>query len=151
MLLLALALVSSSFAVGTATVTKSEIWVLSQLQRKVLSIAVVGGTAGAFTDYVISASGYQITGWHLYSIQIIPGSPAPNSGFSVTLNDGDATDILGGLGAFHSALEPTLVNIANSTAGEYPVVRGDLTLSISNMGVSSCTLKVVLVFVAQAK
>ena len=149
-LLLALALVSSSFAVdGTVTITRSELWVMSQLQRKVLSIAVTAGTSGAFTDAAINASTYAINGWHLYSVEIIPGSPAPSSGYNVLLNDSDGMDLTSGLGASLSGTDSKMFNVAGNALFSYPIVRGNLTLSISNMATTNCQTKIVLIFTPQ--
>lgn len=147
-LLLALALVSSSFGAGSATIIRSDMWVLNQLQRRALSIVITAGTAGAYTDSTISASTYGITGWHLYSVEVIPGSPTPNSGFSVNVKDSDGIDICQSLLNFLSNAYPSLVNITGNNLFSYPVVRGDLTLSISDLGVTSSSIKLILVFVA---
>jgi hypothetical protein len=148
-LLLALTLVSSVFAVdGTATITRNDIWVSNTLQRKVLFIAIVGGTSGAFTDATINAATYGVTGWYLYSASIIAGSPAPNDGYGIALKDIDGVDLTQSLLSFLSNAGSWLVNIGNGGFW-YPVVRSNLTLSITGMGVSSCQTKLVLVFVSQ--
>jgi hypothetical protein len=142
-------IVTTVHAAGSATITPSPIQVLSQIQRKVLSIAVVGGTSGAFTDSTITAATYGITGWYLYTVETIPGTGVPPGGvYAVTLKDVNGYDLAGGLLTGRSTTSAEMVNIGNATHG-YPIVRGNITLGIDTLTTTSATTTIILTFVAQ--
>ena len=148
-LILALLIPALSIATdGSATITPSNLTVLSQTQRKVLSIAVLSGTSGAFTSITISSTTYAITGWYLYSVETIPGTgTAPGDVYTVTISDSNGYDLTAGLLAARSATVKQMVNIGNAPHG-YPVIRGNLTLAIDTLTTTAATTTIILTFVA---
>ncbi len=129
--------VSQAFAAGTATITVSK-----ALQTKTLSIAIVGGTSGAFTDVVLDANTYGLQGWYLHSVEIIPGSPAPSMSYGITLNDASGFDILQGFAKGQNAT----IGDSYNFGPRLPLVRGNLTLSATGLGVTNAATSLILNF-----
>ncbi len=130
--------VPRGFAAGTATITVSK-----ALQTKTLSIAIVGGTSGAFTDVVVDANTYGLQGWYLHSAEIVPGSPAPSMSYCVTLNDASGFDILQG----NMMGQNSTTGVGYNFGPRFPLVRGNLTLSASGLGVTNAATTLILNFV----
>ena len=147
-LMMVILMTSTLFAAGSATITKSNITVLQQQQRKVLSIAVTGGTAGAYTDSTISAATYGIAGWYLYTVETVPGvAIPPGAVYTITLKDSDGFDLAGGTLSSRSVTATEMVNIGTTVHG-YPLIRGNITLGITGLTTTSATTTIILTFVA---
>ena len=133
-------------AAPPATITATNIRVVTEITKKVLTLTWTA-SGGAVGDTTISASTYGIAGWYLYSAETNPGATAPTDLYDIVLNDADGVDIAGGLLMNRSETATQLVNIGNSAHG-YPVIRGDITMVLSNNVVAAATGTLVLTFVA---
>ena len=145
-LLMVLMMAVSSWAVGTASVTKIEkIQVLNERPRVILTISWTDDNAGTTLDIVPAT--YGITGWYLYSAETNPGAGPPTDNYDITLVDADGADIAGGTLMNRDTTTTELVNIGTAVFG-YPIIRGTFTFTIAagTAGASSGTC--ILTFVA---
>jgi len=132
---------------GSSTVTKSDITVNGRITRKVLTIAWTGAAAGGAIDAItINPVTYGLEGWFLYSVETNPGTTAPTDNYDIAITDADGFDIAGGLLADRDQTNTEMVNLRVAAAG-YPMVRGNLSVAITNNSVNSATGTIILAFV----
>ena len=135
------------FAAGSVTITKEEIVVRHWPNRVILTISwTADASDNSVPDTTISASTYRIKGYFLYSAETNPGSTAPTDNYDISINDADSYDIAGTLLNNRDTSNTELVNMINA-GGSYPLVRGDLTFSLSGNSVASATGTCILVFI----
>ena len=146
-LLLVLALASSSYAVGTASVTGYDvIQVVAQKSRVVLTITWVDDNAG--TTLAINPATYGIQGWYLYSVETNPSNAtAPTDNYDITLVDADGVDLAGGTLMNRDTATTEIVNIGTSSTG-FPVIRGTFTFTLSGNAVVGGAGTCILTFLA---
>ncbi len=138
-----------SFAVGTATVSRTTIGATNSRPRIVLTIVwAADSSAVAPAAKTIDASVYGISGWYLYSAKTVPGTPAPTPNYDIVINDANGFDITGGKLADRHTSAVELVNIGTATHG-YPIVNGDLSFVVSGNSVNSATGTLILTFVSE--
>jgi hypothetical protein len=130
---------------GTAVISAQQITVLNNIQRKVLSIAVVAGDDGVFTNSTINATTYGLAGWFLHSVEAVLGDPAPTPGFDIEIKDANSIDLLGE----QMKLMPSWGRIQHLSDHGIPMCRGNLTLSLTGMGVTGAALTLILIFVPE--
>jgi hypothetical protein len=146
-LILILLLTTQAFAAGTVTVVKERVYVMGETARIFVTITWTADASNATVpNTTINAVGYGLTGWYLYSIETNPGSPSPTPSYGIKLLDTDGADISSSF---------IMARDASNTEIEYlkpycPVVRGDLTFTLSYNSVNSATGTVTLVFVPEA-
>ena len=108
-LLLVLALAVPAWAVGTVTITSSNVTVQGNVWRKVITLSWVADAAEATVPLTtITAVTYGIGGWYLYTAETNPGSTAPTDNYNIVLNDADGLDVAG------DKLEIMIVTVAGS-------------------------------------
>ena len=114
---------------------------------KTLTLVIVAdGSDGGVDDTVIDASLYGIENWFLYSVETIPGPTNPTADYDITIKDADNLDIANAQLNNRSADTPQLVNIGAGDFG-YPIVRGDLTVTVGGNSVNSAKITMILKFV----
>ena len=146
-LLMILVMATSSWAVGTASVTNVEkVKVLNEQSRVVLTITWVDDNAG--TTLAINSATYGITGWYLYSVETNPSNvTAPTDNYDITLVDADGVDLAGGTLMNRDTATTELVNVGTSSIG-FPVIRGTFTFTLSGNAVVGGTGTCILTFIA---
>ena len=148
-LFLVLCFTTSALAVGTVTITSSTISVQAQPTRKVITLSwTCEAGAATIPNTTISATTYGIEGWYFYSGETNPGGTAPTTLYDITILDAEGIDLAGGLLMNRSSTATEMVNIALGTLGQYPIVRGDLTFTLSNNAVNAALGTVTLIFIA---
>jgi len=146
--LLCLFNLSLAQAAGTVTITSVKYWVGGGQNRTIITLSWTADAADATVpSTTIDAALYVIKGWYLYSAETNPGATAPTDNYDIVLNDTDDLDIAGGLLQNRDTANTEMVNIGTSAHG-YPVVKGNLTFSLSNNAVNSATGTLILTFVA---
>lgn len=136
------------WAAGSSVITSADVNVLEKTQRKIITISWTGDSAGGSMPAItVGASTYGITGWYLYTAETNPGSTAPTDNYDIVINDADGVDVAGGLLANRHTTTTQLVNIGTSAYG-YPLIRGDLSVAITNNIVNSATGTIIMVFTA---
>lgn len=114
---------------------------------KTLTLVIVAdGSDGGVDDTVIDASLYGIENWFLYSVETIPGPTNPSASYDITVKDAAGLDIANGQLANRSETAAELVNIGAGDFG-YPIVRGDLTITMSGNIVHSAKITMIMKFV----
>ena len=149
-LLLILCLASSALAAGTVTITSSTIQVLAQPTRKVITLSwQCEAGAATIPNTTIGAETYGIKGWYFYSGETNPGVTAPTTLYDITILDADGADLAGGVLMNRSATVtegPTAIGLGST--GHPPMVRGDLTFTLSNNSVNAALGTCILTFIA---
>lgn len=142
------AIPSLSWAVGSVTISASTITVQNEPTRRVITLSwVADASAATVPDTTINAITYEIEGWYLYSAETNPGSPAPTANYDMYLNDADGFDIAGNLLENRHTTTTELVNIGTATHG-YPLVRGNITFTLSGNNVNSAVGTCILTLLA---
>ena len=133
---------------GTVTVVREEIAILEMIARKIITLSwVADASAATVPSTTINAITYGITGWYLYSAETNPGATAPTANYDIVINDADGLDIAWGLLANRHTSNTEIAFLADSSHG-YPVVRGNLTFTLTNNLVNSATGTCILTFIA---
>ena len=109
-------------------------------------VITADSTNGSVDDTAIDAELYGIRNWFLYSVETVPGPTNPTDAYDVTIKDSDGLDIANAQLANRSEDTTQLVNIGAGDFG-YPIVRGDLTVVISNNIVASAKITMIMKFV----
>jgi len=150
-LFLVLILVESVLAAtpGTCVITSSTIYVLTQPTRKVITLSWVASVdAATVPSTTITAATYGIGGWYFLSAETNPGATQPTTLYDITILDADGADLAGGLLMNRSAtVTEGPIAIGLGATGHPPVIRGDLTFTLSNNSVNSALGTVILIFV----
>lgn len=137
------------YGAGTVTITKSDLFVQNVVARKVLTISWVADSADATVpNTTITSITYGIGGWYIYSAETNPGAVAPTDNYDITILDADGVDLAGGMLMNRDTANTEMVGIALGTIGHYPIVRGNLTFTLSNNLVNSATGTCILTFIA---
>lgn len=163
LVLCALAMSTSAWAVGTCAVTdvtSTQIAATSNriadAQTVIVTVSCTADSAtGAYPSVTIPLTGsypnsllntYNLTGYLLYQVGQTPGSTAPTANYTTTITDtkGFALD-LGLLTSNGSASGSQLTAIATA-ATFYPVVRSALTVAITGNSVHSAVITLDLIF-----
>jgi len=127
-----------ALAAGTVTSSISSIGpTVSVLQFNWTGDAVNGSVPSTAAVSLLSVQGYYIS-----NVQIRPLTPAPTSGYAVTVTDGRGADILSGLGGSLSA--SATANFAPSSA--VPPLVGSLTINLTGNAVASAQGQVLVYF-----
>ena len=137
-----------SWAVGTATVSRTTIGATNSRPRIVLTIVWAADAGAVAPDALtINAETYGISGWYLYSAKTVPGTPSPTDNYDIVINDTSGFDIAGGKLANRDTTAVEIVNIGTATHG-YPIVNGNLSFVVSGNAVNSATGTLILTFVS---
>ena len=148
-LLLIFILASSALAAGTVTITSTTISVQAQPTRKVITLSwQCEAGAATIPNTTITAATYGIGGWYFYSAETNPGATAPTDNYDITILDADGADIAGGMLMNRDSTASEYVSIGVGATGQYPVVRGDLTFTLSNNAVNAALGTLILVFIS---
>ena len=147
-LFLILILKTSVWAAGDVLINASSMQILGQQSRRIITLSWTADASNATVpNKVIDVTTYDVLGWYLYSAETNPGTVAPTSNYDIVINDGDGADIAGGLLMNRHTSNTEMVNIGTSIHG-YPIVRGNLTFTLSNNAVNSATGTCILSFLA---
>lgn len=135
---------------GTCTISSQVITVQNQQSRKILTLSWVASVdAATVPATTITATTYGIEGWYLYSGETNPGATQPTPNYDITITDADGADLAGGMLMDRSATATQgPVAMALGTTGHYPVVRGNLTFTLSNNAVNSALGTCILTFIS---
>ncbi len=115
--------------------------------KKTITISWRGDLAdGTIPATPIPSTG--VLGWYLYTVETVPGSTAPTSGYGITIKNSHGIDLMDGNLANRSASAAQLVN-AGAGAFGYPLVMGDLTFAITGNSVQNSTGTVILTFLPE--
>lgn len=155
---LGLILAAPLFAAGTCTTTGPTAIGAPQTQMAlysqpwIVTIVCVGdASTGSFPATVIPGTavpsnllfaGYQLQGYTLSQVQILPGATAPTNNFSVTITDPSGSDQLTGQA---TNLATAGSQIYGVSAAHTPV-NGTLTLNITGNSVASANVTVSIYF-----
>lgn len=137
---------SSAFAVGTVVFSPAPVVIEVAGQKRVIITLAWTADAGDATVPSTTIQGSLIKGYFLYSIQTDPGVGPPTTLYDIIINDANGADIAGGLLADRSSTVTQIVNLGASTSG-YPIIRGDLTFTLSNNSQNSAAGVCILIFV----
>lgn len=130
-LLLALALAGLAQAAGTVQVSVSR---LGTSMSYVIQFAWVGDASSGSVPITVAGGQAQIgqvQGYQIQTVNFVPSTPAPTSGYAATLQDGTGVDILAG------AANSLSSGAANSFAITAAPLNGTLTLTITGQAVAS--------------
>ncbi|MFZ5989421.1 MAG: hypothetical protein ACOYWZ_20185 [Bacillota bacterium] len=145
LILLMLGFATYTFAAGSSNITFFDVI----KDKKTMTISWIADASNATVpDLTIDASLYELKGWYLYSAETDPGGIAPTDNYDIVLNNTNGIDVAGGLLANRDISTTEMVNISSSAFG-YPIVRGDLTFSLSNNATNSATGILILIFVPE--
>lgn len=98
---------------------------------------------GSFPDTTITE---KIDGF-LLALETNPGATAPSANYDITIEDGEAVDVLTSLGANRHTSSTEYVNLVVDTYFHRPVSSSDsLTLKIANNSNTSATTKIILYY-----
>ena len=134
------------FATGTATVgAPIKVNVQGQTQRIVIPVTFTADSSATEATVTLNPTTYGITGWYLYQVQTVPGTPGPTNGAW----DLDITD------ARSEVISRNLIDDRSSTLPQtvffnsgYPMIVNTWTLSIGDNAVNSAVVVVYLTFVS---
>jgi hypothetical protein len=144
-LLMILVMATSSWAVGTATVSDvARVNVLGQTQRIILTIAWTDDAAG--TTLAINPATYGIQTWYLVQAETDPGT-APTALYDITLPSTSGFDISLGLLMNRSATLTERVSVASGGV-VYPIVFQSFTFTLSGNANAGATGTLKLIFSA---
>lgn len=117
--------------------------------KNIITISWVADNAtGAVPNLTIDPTLYNLKGWYLYSAETNPGSTAPTDLYDITLTDADGLDIAWSLLNNRSTTNTELVLVSTASTG-FPVIRGNLTFTLTNNSVNSATGTLILIFIPQ--
>ena len=116
--------------------------------RKIVTIAWVASadTAGVPVT-TLNASTLGITNWFLYSAETDPSTGPPTDNYDVTITDTNGLDLAAGL-LMNRSTTVTQIILAGATSAGFPIVRGNLTFTLTNNLVNSAAGTVILVFLS---
>lgn len=149
-ILLSLMVATSVFAVGTVTITSTNVTVMNQVTRKIITLSwVADASLHTVPSTTITAATYGIGGWYFYSAETNPGAgaAAPTDNYDIVINDADGVDIAGGMLMNRDTANSEIAAIGLGS-GQYPIVRGNLTFVLTNNLVDSATGTCILTFIA---
>ena len=138
------------YGAGSVSIASSTITVQAQPTRKIITLSwACEAGAATIPNTTIGAETYGIKGWYFYSAETNPGATAPTTLYDITILDADGADLAGSLLMNRSAtLTEGPIAMALGTTGHPPVVRGDLTFTLSNNAVNAALGTCILVFIA---
>lgn len=141
LLLVALLISESAFAVGTVTqaIVKYPNANLQTVTFSWVGDASNGTVPSTATNAAITAA---IAGWYVYAIETDPGSVAPTTLYDIVINDASGFDIAGGQLANRSATATErVIPKLDATASLYggQLIDSALTLVITGQSVVSAT------------
>ena len=135
------------YPAGSSNITDQMNYTDKDFKKKILTISWVADSSNAtIPDLVINATMYGVQGWYLYSAKTDPGSTAPTDNYDIVINV-DGFDICGGVLANRDTTNTEMALVVTAAHG-FPIVTGDMTVSISGNSVNSATGVIVLTFVA---
>jgi len=136
---------TSAFSEGIVTIIPIDVG-YPGTRAKVLEINwTADASLATIPVTVISAKTYGIAGWFLYSAETRPTGTAPTDNYDITLTIA-GFDIAGGLLANRDEANIERVLIGMASHG-FPVVSGDITLTISGNDVNSAKGNLTMIFV----
>jgi hypothetical protein len=150
LMLSALLLPASSWALGSVTVSAPQKYFVQQVGwRMAYTITWIGdASTGTVPGKVIPIIGSNSSqAWYLYSVETAPGSPSPTGGYAITIKDSAGVDLAGGLLASLSATLPNLYLVGLGGFG-FPIVLGNLNFALTGNSVASATGTVTLILTA---
>ena len=144
-----LIMVCQLFAAGSSSrITDQQNYIERDDRKKVITISwVADNTTGSVPNLTIDVNLYGIEGWYLYSAETNPGTTAPTDNYDIVINDTEGVDIAGSLLNNRDETNTELVLIGTASHG-FPVVKGNLTFSLSNNSVNSATGTLILIFIS---
>jgi len=121
--------------------------------KKIVHITWMAGTgddAGTVPSITIDTATYELAGYYLYSIETKPGTgdAQPADNYDIAVTDAQGLDVSWALAYNRDETNAEIVFLANATYGYY-VVRGNLTIAVTNSVDASVTGDIWLTFIAQ--
>lgn len=121
---------------GTVTTAQSQALFGHGVQYRVLTLTCTADSAdGSFPDTTLRS----LTG-RLVRLVTNPGATAPTTGYDITIEDGQAADLLAGHGANRSATVTETEWIYGGSLGMPVYCHGDYTFKIAGNSVNSAVI-----------
>jgi hypothetical protein len=150
--LLILAIGSQALAAGSLAVSgEPTLCIISNQQwRVIVTITGTAGTSGPPYLYpsltlnpLTLAGDRNITGWYLYSVEVIPGTTAPTTTSVVGITDAYSVPLIG-----TGVTAPAGGQVFYMGTNGYPTFNGPWTVTFTGNSVSAATVTLILIFTA---
>ena len=120
---------------GTVTETR----IAGYSMHTVKLTCVADASDGSFPDYEIEG----LREWFIYSMETVPGTPAPTDNYNVQLQSSNGTDLFGGNGALRDTANKELA-YPDTAPG---MVDGTVTQVIDSNVVNSAAITIIYQFI----